>query len=193
MSLALRPLLAVLMTLGVAAAAPAAELLASANAASNFADSGAGYLRPPVSSELTVADHVVVYKARRQMVLLRRGEIIRSYRVSLGLQPSGPKERSGDFRTPEGRYRLTRRNPRSDYFLSVQISYPNDEDMRYARRNRWPAGGSIMVHGLPNTPRHPLNAYTSQDWTDGCIALSNADMVEFWLMTQQNIPIDILP
>ncbi len=186
-------LLAGLLVLGTAFAVPAAELLASANAGSGFADAGSGYTPAPISGELPVADHVVVYKARRQMLLLRRGEILRTYRVSLGLQPSGPKERSGDFRTPEGSYRLTRRNSRSDYFLSVQISYPNDVDLRNARVNRWPAGGSVMVHGLPNSPRHPLNAYASQDWTDGCIALTNSDMVEFWLMTQTNIPIDILP
>jgi murein L,D-transpeptidase YafK len=176
-----------------AAPLPATELLASVNTATSYSADGSGYVPAPVSAELPVADRVVVYKSRRQMQLLRRGEVVRSYKVSLGLQPNGPKERSGDFRTPEGSYRLTRRNSRSDYFLSIQISYPNDEDMRAARRNRWQSGGSIMVHGLPNTPRHPLSAYGSQDWTDGCIALSNSDMVEFWLLTQPNIPIDIRP
>jgi murein L,D-transpeptidase YafK len=172
---------------------PAAELLASVNAVTSYGAANGSYEPASLSAELPVADRVVVYKARRQMQLLRRGEVVRSYKVSLGLQPSGPKERSGDFRTPEGSYRLTRRNSRSDYFLSIQISYPNDEDMRSARRNRWQAGGSIMVHGLPNTPKHPLSSYVSQDWTDGCIALSNSDMVEFWLLTQPNIPIDIRP
>jgi murein L,D-transpeptidase YafK len=172
---------------------PAAELLAAATVNASYSAGSGSYLATPVSAELPVADRVVVYKARRQMQLLRRSEVVRSYKVSLGLQPNGPKERSGDFRTPEGSYRLTRRNSRSDFFLSIQISYPNDEDMRSARRNRWQAGGSIMVHGLPNTPRHPLSAYVAQDWTDGCIALSNSDMVEFWLLTQPNIPIDILP
>ncbi len=172
---------------------PAGELLASVTTTTSYGAGSGNYQPAPVSAELPMADRVVVYKGRRQMQLLRRGEVVRSYKVSLGLQPNGPKERSGDFRTPEGSYRLTRRNSRSDYFLSIQISYPNDEDMRSARRNRWEAGGSIMVHGLPNTPRHPPSVYGTQDWTDGCIALSNSDMVEFWLLTQPNIPIDILP
>ena len=151
---------------------------------------------PPTASQsaaLPIADRVVVFKHDRQLQLSRRGEVLRSYRISLGLQPDGAKERSGDFRTPEGSYRLTRRNSRSDYFLSIQVSYPNAEDMKNARRRGWKPGGSVMVHGLPNTLRHPPGYYTAQDWTDGCIALSNADMVEFWLLSHDNMPIQIMP
>ena len=97
------------------------------------------------------------------------------------------KERAGDFRTPEGSYRLTRRNTRSDFFLSIQVSYPNEQDMQRARRNGWQPGGSIMIHGLPNDPRHTPDYYASQDWTDGCIAVTNADMVEIWMMTSDNV------
>ena len=113
--------------------------------------------------------------------------------VALGLQPAGPKERAGDFRTPEGRYLLTRRNARSDYFLSIQVSYPNDDDMRRARHQHVDPGGSIMLHGLPNNLRHPPEYYATADWTDGCIAMSDSDMVELWMMTQDNTPIDIQP
>jgi len=107
--------------------------------------------------------------------------------------PEGNKERAGDFRTPEGSYRLTRRNAHSDYFLSIQVSYPNETDLQRARRNRWLPGGSIMVHGLPNTLKHPPDYYAAADWTDGCIALSNSDMVEFWLLSHDNMPIEIMP
>lgn len=146
-----------------------------------------------LSATLPVADKVVVLKSARQLQLLRRGEVLRSYRIALGLQPQGAKERAGDFRTPEGSYRLARRNSRSDYFLSVQVSYPNDGDRLNARRNGWDPGGSIMIHGLPNALRHSPDYYRSRDWTDGCIALSNSDMVEFWLLTQDNLPIEIRP
>jgi murein L,D-transpeptidase YafK len=142
------------------------------------------------AQELGSADRVVVYKHQRLLQLLRDGEVLRTYRVSLGLQPDGPKLRSGDFRTPEGSYRLTRRNVHSDYFLSVQVSYPNPVDAVTARRNGWKAGGSIMVHGLPNMLKHPVSQYTARDWTDGCIALS---MLEFWLLTGYDTPIDIYP
>jgi murein L,D-transpeptidase YafK len=146
-----------------------------------------------VGMELPVADRVLVRKSERRMYLMRGNDVLRAYKVSLGLNPGGAKERAGDFRTPEGNYRLTRRNSRSDFFLSIQVSYPNDQDTRRARRNGWQPGGAIMIHGLPNDPRHAPDYYATQDWTDGCIAVSNADMVEIWMMTSDNVPIDIQP
>jgi hypothetical protein len=139
------------------------------------------------------ADEVIVHKGERRLYLMRHGQVLRSYRVALGLDPQGPKERAGDFRTPEGHYLLTRRNPRSDYFLSIQVSYPNEDDVRRAQREHMDPGGSIMVHGLPNTLSHKPTYYSKSDWTDGCIALSDSDMVEVWLMTRDNTPIEILP
>jgi murein L,D-transpeptidase YafK len=160
--------------------------VAAANTAVD--SSGAGF-----SATMPVADLIVVRKSERRLYLMRHGEVLRSYRVALGLQPEGPKERAGDFRTPEGRYLLTRRNPRSDYFLSIQVSYPNDEDLRRAHHQHVDPGGSIMLHGLPNSLRHPPEYYAKSDWTDGCIAMSDSDMVELWMMTQDNTPIDIRP
>ena len=64
--------------------------------------------------------------------------------------------------------------------------------MKRARPNGWDPGGSIMIHGLPNRLKRDPSYYTS-DWTDGCIAVSNSDMVEIWLLTHDNTPIDILP
>jgi murein L,D-transpeptidase YafK len=147
--------------------------------------SPAGPLRP--------ADRIVVHKAGRRMELLRAGEVIAAYRISLGLVPGGQKQREGDFRTPEGSYRLTRRNAKSEFFLAVQVSYPESADIALARRNGWQPGGSIMVHGLPNTPKYPRERYLNTDWTDGCIALSNEDMLDFWLLTGQGTPIEIRP
>lgn len=142
-------------------------------------------------ARLPSADRVVVLKGAREMRLYHGGAVLRTYHISLGLQPTGAKQRSGDFRTPEGSYRLERRNPRSDYFLSIQVSYPNDDDRLKARQNGWKTGGSIMIHGLPNDLRFPARYYSGTDWTDGCIALTNSDMLEFWLIVQDNIPIEI--
>lgn len=142
---------------------------------------------------LPPVDRIVVHKAERRMVLLHGDSVVRSYRIALGRNPVGTKERAGDFRTPEGHYFLVRRNPRSDYFLSMQVSYPNAQDLRRAHARHWDAGGSIMIHGLPNQLKHEPDYYASQDWTDGCIAVSNADMVEIWMLAPDNTPIDILP
>jgi len=138
-------------------------------------------------------DRVIVHKATRKMELYRGGAIVASYRVSLGLVPTGQKQREGDYRTPEGSYRLTRRNAQSDFFLAVQVSYPEATDIVLARRHGWAPGGSIMVHGLPNSMKYSRDRYLSNDWTDGCIALSNEDMLDFWLLTGLGTPIEIRP
>jgi murein L,D-transpeptidase YafK len=145
----------------------------------------AGMLQP--------VDRVVVHKAKRLMELYRDDSLVASYKVSLGLVPTGQKQREGDYRTPEGRYRLTRRNAESDFFLAVQVSYPEATDIVMARRKGWAPGGAIMVHGLPNLLKYSRDRYLSTDWTDGCIALSNEDMLDFWLLTGQGTPIEIRP
>ena len=142
---------------------------------------------------LPAVDTILVRKRERRMYLMRQGEILRTYRISLGLSPDGHKIQEGDFRTPEGKYRLIRRNPRSEYFLSMEVSYPNEDDVARARRLGVRPGGAIMIHGLPNTPRKGVDFYLKNDWTDGCIAVSNSDMVEIWMMTPPNTPIEIVP
>jgi len=150
-----------------------------------------------VSSSLrggfVMADKVVVHKSERKLYLMRQGQVLRSYRVALGLRPQGHKQQEGDFRTPEGEYRLVRRNPHSDFFLSMEISYPNSDDVARAQRNKVRPGGMIMLHGWPNVPKRGTDYYRSADWTDGCIAVSNSDMVEIWLMTPIDTPIEIRP
>ena len=145
------------------------------------------------SEVLQAADKVLVVKSEHRLYLLRGGQPFKSYRVVFGLNPTGHKEREGDYRTPEGSYLLDGRNSQSDYFLSIHVSYPNEQDMDHARRNRWKPGGSIMIHGLPNVPRKSAEYYHTADWTDGCIALTNDDMLEVWLLTHANTPIEIRP
>jgi len=146
-----------------------------------------------VAEGIATGDHIVVHKSERKLYLYSGDRLLGEYKVALGLNPVGQKEREHDFRTPEGRYYLARRNTRSDFFLAIQVSYPNKEDERRARMQGVPPGGLIMIHGLPNAPKYPPAYYSSSDWTDGCIALSNSDMVEVWMRTQDNIPIDIYP
>jgi len=150
---------------------------------------------PQVScaEDIAVADRIVVHKAEHKLYLYSGSHLLGEYKVALGLSPVGQKERERDFRTPEGRYFLARRNSRSEFFLALQVSYPNKEDEQRAHKNGWSPGGAIMIHGYPNAPKHRSTYYESNDWTDGCIALSNSDMVEVWMRTQDNIPIDIYP
>ena len=166
-------------------------VLAVAFAPSARPDSLAGIAGP--AGMLQPVDRVVVHKGTRRMELLRDGGVVATYKISLGLVPTGQKQREGDFRTPEGSYRLTRRNAQSDFFLAVQVSYPEATDIALARKNGWAPGGAIMVHGLPNFLKYSRDRYLSTDWTDGCIALSNEDMLDFWLLTGLGTPIEIRP
>jgi murein L,D-transpeptidase YafK len=139
------------------------------------------------------ADRVVLDKGERRLSLYRDGRELKNYRVSLGLRPTGHKQQEGDYRTPEGSYRLTRRNPDSEFFLSIQVSYPDAEDLDAARKSGVSPGGLIMIHGLPNIMKYSRDRYLTTDWTDGCIALSNEDMLEVWLLTRPDTPIEITP
>lgn len=139
------------------------------------------------------ADRILVIKSERKLHLYGEGEILRSFDVALGLAPVGAKERSGDFRTPEGEYRIEWKNSDSDYFMALKVSYPNDQDVSRARAAGVDPGGLIMIHGQPNNGRFSAMRSQGMDWTDGCIAVSNSDMVDIWLMTAEGVPIEIRP
>ncbi len=145
------------------------------------------------ASEFPVADEVIIDKSDRKLHLLNNGEIFRTFKIALGISPTGDKKKEGDFKTPEGKYLLDMRNPNSDYFLSIHVSYPSAIDRREANQDGVAPGGAIMIHGQPNLPSHSETYYRTQDWTNGCIALSNSDMIDIWLMTGDDTPIEIRP
>lgn len=139
------------------------------------------------------AERVVVEKGKRELHLIRDGKPFRTFSIALGVAPVGTKEKEGDAKTPEGRYILDMRNPDSEFFLSMHISYPNRNDLRRAAARGLDPGGQIMIHGQPNEPSYSQAFYRSADWTNGCIAVSNSDMIDIWLMTPDGTPIEILP
>jgi murein L,D-transpeptidase YafK len=145
------------------------------------------------AGDFPVADAVIIEKSDRELHLLNDGKIFRTFKIALGIRPQGDKKKEGDFKTPEGTYLLDERNPNSDYFLSIHVSYPSAVDRREANQNGLDPGGSIMIHGQPNAPSRSETYYRTQDWTNGCIAVSNSDMIDIWLMTGENTPIEIRP
>ena len=140
-----------------------------------------------------VADRVVVDKSARTLTLLRNGSALKTYRVSLGGAPIGPKRQEGDERTPEGIYRLDARNPRSSAHLSLHISYPDSGDVARARAQGVPPGGLIMVHGITNGFGWAGRLHRLVDWTDGCVAVTNREMDEIWRAVPLGTPIEIRP
>jgi murein L,D-transpeptidase YafK len=145
------------------------------------------------AGEFPSAEKVVIEKAKRKLHLIKGGKPFRTFDIALGIRPIGDKQQEGDYKTPEGKYLLDVRNPDSEYFLSIHVSYPNPGDVRSARSRGVDPGGAIMIHGQPNTPSRSEGYYRTQDWTDGCIAVSNSDMIDIWLMTENDTPIEILP
>lgn len=139
---------------------------------------------------------VVVDKSDRKLVVIRDGRPHREYRISLGGMPVGHKQREGDLRTPEGTYTLDWRNPRSRYYKSIHISYPNEEDRRRAAERGVDPGGHIMLHGEHYDPamrRTLRRAAKPKDWTEGCIALNNEHMDEIWREVPDGTTIEIRP
>jgi len=139
-------------------------------------------------------DYVLVKKAERKIFLMRGGAPVKEYQISLGLRPVGHKVFEGDMRTPEGLYVLDWRNANSKFYKSIHISYPSPSDAARARSLGKPAGGMIMIHGLPNKKKDlDEQLLMSSDWTEGCIAVSNQAMDEIWESVADGTPIVILP
>lgn len=136
---------------------------------------------------------VLVRKSERRLYLMDNDDVVRSYRISLGENPEGHKLYEGDQRTPEGDYELDWRNSNSDFYKSIHISYPNEQDRELASAWGLNPGGSIMIHGLPNGAGDLAFAYSGLDWTNGCIAVTNDEMDEIWQLVADGTPIRILP
>ena len=143
--------------------------------------------------ETVKADLVIVRKAARQLELRRAGRVIRTFRVALGWDPSGPKRQEGDGRTPEGVYTLDWRNASSSFYRSIHVSYPRAGDDLHAVRWGVSPGGLIMLHGLPNGLRAEEIGHPEVDWTNGCIALTNEEIDEIWARVEDGTTIIIYP
>ncbi|HEY0514273.1 MAG TPA: L,D-transpeptidase family protein [Thermoanaerobaculia bacterium] len=139
------------------------------------------------------ADRVLVEKAQRRLTLLWKGTAVKRYRVALGKAPVGKKQCQGDNRTPEGLYRIDSRNAQSAYHRSLHVSYPNAEDVAHARRQRCRPGGDIMIHGLPKRFGWLGATHTATDWTQGCIAVTDAEIEEIWGAVPNGTAVEIRP
>lgn len=147
------------------------------------------WVGPPLSDLL--ADLVMIDKSDRRLRLYRQGQVIGEYPIKLGFAPEGHKLARGDGRTPEGFYRIDKRNPVSSFYLSLGISYPSQTDTARAMAAGFDPGGDIFLHGQPNGS--PPGTQIKRDWTEGCIALSDAAIREIWSRVPTGIPISITP
>jgi len=147
-----------------------------------------------LNQSLAPVDYVLVKKSERKLFLYAGPDLVKSYNIALGKQPVGQKQKEGDSRTPEGLYTLDWRNPNSKFYRSIHVSYPNISQKRSAKEAGIDPGGEIMIHGQPNDWSERIRlTFADKDWTEGCIALENQDMIEVWDLVKDGTPIEIKP
>jgi len=162
---------------------------AAATSAVRLSPAASAMARPKTFS----ADSMVLDKSDRRLTLYHDGRLVKTYEVALGKNPVGTKVRRGDSRTPEGLYFIEGRNPRSKYHLSLRISYPADRDRMRAAKLGVSTGGDIMIHGLPKAFQSVGSLHRQQDWTEGCVAVTNDEIEEIWRSVPNGVWILIKP
>ena len=139
------------------------------------------------------ADKILIEKGKRKMTLFSNGKVLRTYKIALGGNPNGPKERQGDNKTPEGIYFIDSRNMDSRYHLSLHISYPNEKDRKRARELGVSPGGNIMIHGIKNGYAWIGDHHAGFDWTNGCIAVTDEEIEEIERLVPDGTMVEIRP
>ena len=138
-------------------------------------------------------DRILVEKSERRLMLISQGEVLKTYKIALGGNPIGPKERQGDNKTPEGTYVIDARNRDSRFHLSLHISYPNERDRNRAEELGVAPGGDIMIHGIKNGFSWVGDAHAEVDWTKGCIAVTDEEIEEIGKMVPDGTIVEIRP
>lgn len=141
----------------------------------------------------TQIDKIVVYKSKRELLAYTNGQLLKTYKISLGSQPIGNKEFEGDKKTPEGFYYINDKNPNSGYHKNLGISYPNKNDIENAKRLGKLTGGDVKIHGLRNTNAYIGKFHRWQDWTLGCIAVTDEEIDELYNAVKIGTRIEIKP
>jgi murein L,D-transpeptidase YafK len=145
-----------------------------------------------LSSNIQI-DNIVVYKSKRQLLVYSNGQLLKTYKISLGRQPVGAKEFEGDKKTPEGIYFINDKSQNSRYHKNLGISYPDKNDIKNANRLGKSAGSDIKIHGLRNKMGFVGKFHRWFDWTLGCIAVTNEEIDELYRAIKIGTRIEIKP
>jgi len=138
-------------------------------------------------------DRILIEKSARRLMLISQGEVLKTYKIALGGNPIGPKERQGDNKTPEGTYVIDARNRDSRFHLSLHISYPNERDKYRAKELGVSPGGDIMIHGIKNGFAWVGDTHAEVDWTKGCIAVTDEEIEEISKLAPNGTIVEIRP
>ena len=149
--------------------------------------------KPSTKKSFLVIDTIVVEKKKRLMSVFYKKKLLKTYKIALGFAPCGHKEQEGDGKTPEGFYSISHKNPKSQFSLSLKVSYPNQCDQRNARTKDVNPGGDIFIHGLGKSFGWLGKLHVNNDWTLGCIAVTNEEIAEIYASTPIGTIIEIQP
>ncbi len=141
-------------------------------------------------------DKIVAYKKKRKMYAYANDKLMYEFRFSLGKNgDKGDKVKAGDYRTPEGSYKIVRKKCDNRLYKSLMISYPSAQDKARASKRGVSPGGYITIHGQPkwNANGNGDNFTLSRDWTEGCLAVPNAAMDKLWVAVANGVQMDIHP
>lgn len=138
-------------------------------------------------------DSLVVFKSQHKMLAYQQGQLLKTYKVSLGDDPSGHKVFEGDEKTPEGLYSINTKNDKSGYHKNLGISYPNAQDIKHAKSIGKSPGGDIKIHGLRNGFGLINKFQRWFNWTNGCVALTNPEIDELYRSVELGTRIQIKP
>jgi murein L,D-transpeptidase YafK len=142
-----------------------------------------------------VIEKIIVDKSDRKLLVYADGSVIKTFTISLGDQPIGPKERDGDEKTPEGEYIILAKAGKgsSRYYKNLGVSYPSSKDEKNANRKGFKPGNGIKIHGLQNGLGFIGRFHRWKDWTDGCMAVTNEEMDDLYRHVKIGTPIVINP
>lgn len=144
-------------------------------------------------NSLPNVDYILVMKEKRTLELYSKKKLVKSYKIALGFNPVGHKEQEGDGKTPEGKYSICWKNFNSQYYRSLKISYPAPKDKKNAAKKGVDPGSDIMIHGLGKKLGYIGKDHTKHDWTLGCIALTNEEILEIYQCVKAGTCIEIKP
>jgi murein L,D-transpeptidase YafK len=138
-------------------------------------------------------DLIVVEKSAHTMALMSKGNALKTYHVALSTVPVGAKERAGDHKVPEGNYTIDEKKPQSRFHLALHVSYPNAADRARAKKMGVDPGGEIEIHGLEKKYAWLGSLHREHDWTDGCIAVTDAEIEEIYPLVAVGTAVEIRP
>jgi len=138
-------------------------------------------------------DFIIVEKKERKMYLYKNNQIQSTLPISLGKNPLGTKEQEGDNKTPEGTFWIHRKLCSPKYYRSLCISYPREEDKQKAAQKGVSPGKNITIHAQPtwNADGHGDTYTLANNWTQGCVAITNNDMKKLWYAVREGVPVII--